>query len=143
LKTRGRDNSATQVIAGGFAERPEPPPELTPRQNAIWREVVASENPDFFSSAALRGLLADYCRRRASADEITEVIDRSAKVWAHDPEAIGFYDKFLSMRDREQKAMVRLAMALRLTNQSRYIPHVAARAAAKVLPEEPPWRKSA
>ena len=38
------------------------------------------------------------------------------------------YDKLLSMRDRETKAMGSLATKLRLTNQARYTPQAAATA---------------
>jgi hypothetical protein len=129
-------------VAGRFAERPEPPNELTERQKTIWRDVIASEDPNFFNSAVLRGLLGDYCRCRATAEGITAVIEASAKVWMQDSESIASHDQLLRMRDREIKAMVILATKLRLTNQSRYIPQSAARAAAKV-PKEVPWLKSA
>src|SRR4029453_7585270 len=102
MKTRGRDSVATRsVIAGGFAERPEPPKVLNRRQNAIWREVVASEDPNFFDSAVTRGLLADYCQRRAMAEEITKVIGDFPEDWADDPQSVSRREKFLRMRDRE------------------------------------------
>jgi len=145
MKTRGRSSAASQsVIIGGFAERPKPPSDLSPRQRAIWREVVDTEDPNFFNTAVLRGLLADYCRRRATAEGITKVIDGSAEVWAADDDSMAKYDALLKMRGREMDAMVRLATQLRLTNQARYVAHVAARAAAKaVKADEVPWAKRA
>jgi hypothetical protein len=143
MKTRGRHSAASQVIAGGFTERPEPPKNLTLRQNAIWREVVASEDPNFFNTGVLRGLLADYCRSRATAEGITAVIEASAEVWMQDSESVANHERLLRMRDRELKAMVTVATKLRLTNQSRYVPHTAATAAKKTPKEDLPWRKSA
>jgi len=116
---------------------------LNARQKAIWREVVASEDPNFFNSAVLRGLLADYCQRRAMGEEITSVIANAGEDWAQDDKSVAQRDKLLRMRDRETKAVADLATKLRLTNQSRYVPHAAARAAAKAPKEGVPWAKSA
>ena len=145
MKTRGRNSSAAAtIVAGNFGERPEPPADLTKRQIAIWREVVASEDPDFFNSAVLRGLLADYCRRRAVCEEITNVIDGFGASWKRGVGDLEEYDLLLRMRDREQKGVIELATKLRLTNQSRWQPQGAARAATKAAAEQDiPWRKSA
>ena len=144
MKTRGRDSAAAQsIVVGGFAQRPDPPDELTARQDAIWREVVASEHPDFFNSAGCRGLLAGYCRSRATCEEISHIIDKSGGVWMLSLDSIDERDMLLRMRDREIKQVVMLATKLRLTNQSRYVTQSAAIRAAKVPPEDVPWRKSA
>jgi hypothetical protein len=47
------------------------------------------------------------------------------------------------MRDREIAGMVTLATKLRLTNQSRFFPDVAARAGRRAAKDELPWLKSA
>jgi hypothetical protein len=77
------------------------------------------------------------------AEEITAVIADAPEDWMQDEKSVARRDKLLRMRDRETKAVVDLATKLRLTNQSRYVPHAAARAAAKAPKEELPWRKSA
>jgi len=105
--------------------------------------VVAGEDVAFFKTAVTRGLLADYCRRRATGEEISEVIRGLEGGWWDDDEHIRHYDKLLRMRDRENIATVALATKLRLTNQSRYLPDTAARAAAKNAEVDEPWRKSA
>jgi hypothetical protein len=146
MKTRGRHSSVSRsaVVSGGFNERAEPPKDLTERQNAIWREVVAGEDPSFFRTAVAKGLLADYCRRREAGEAIAEVIKRFSGDWDTDPVAMLRYDRLLRMRDRENNATFVLARALRLTNQSRYVPDTAARVAAKAVAEQDvPWRKSA
>jgi hypothetical protein len=143
MKTRGRNSTASRLIAGNFGERPEPLSNLTKRQKAIWQEVVAGEDPAFFSTAVLRGFLGDYCRRRDSCEQITVVIDGFGAGWQDDAKESERLDRLLKMRDREIAGMVTLATKLRLTNQSRFFPDVAARAAAKASKDEQPWRRSA
>jgi hypothetical protein len=75
---RGRKSIAEQTIAvigGNLDARPEAPGDLTARQMEIWNETVATEPPNYFSSAAARGILADYCRHRAEAERLARVID--------------------------------------------------------------------
>lgn len=141
MKTRGRNSAASLsvVVAGGFGNRPNPPPHLTKRQKTIWQDAVAGEDPNFFNTGALRGLLADYCRRRSVSDELTEVIDTLGGVWIDEPEQQQRYDQLLKMRDREMAAVISLATKLRLTNQSRYLADVAARAARKAPKQAAPW----
>lgn len=146
MKTRGRHSTASKavVVVGGFVERPKPPSDLTKRQTAIWTAVVAGEEPNFFKTEVSRGLLADYCRRRAAGEEITAVITGFDGDWAADIAATRRYDQLLRMRDRENIAAVVLATKLRLTNQSRYMPETAARAAQKaVAQEDVPWVRRA
>ena len=144
MRTRGRPSSVSKtLVSGNFGERPEPPNSLTKRQKAIWREVVAAEDPILFNTAVLRGLLADYCRRRATGEEISEVIDGSGAVAQQDDEQLARFDQLLRMRDREMTAVITAATKLRLTNQSRYQPVVAGRAADRGAVQDTPWRKSA
>ncbi len=134
MRTRGRRSAAETaiVVTGAFGQRPEPPPQLTERQAEIWREVVASEDVAFFSSAALRGLLADYCRHRDAVEKISEQINKAtSKSWPRTRPAVGKYQLLLRMRAEEVRGAGMLATKLRLTNQSRYVPHAAARAAQK------------
>ena len=77
------------------------------------------------------------------AEEITAVIADAPDDWMQDDKSVAHRDKLLRMRDRETKAVVDLATKLRLTNQSRYVPHAAGRAAAKAPKDDLPWRKSA
>ena len=138
----GRISSAARtVIAGKFGKRPEPPKDLNKRQSEIWREVVASENADFFNTAALRGLLADYCRRRHTSERITAVMEGfdldklDGSQWAE-------YRDLARLRDMEQKAVIHLATKLRLTNQARYTTLSAATAAKRAAKEpEKLWEK--
>lgn len=119
---RGRKAAAAKpvVVEGGFLKRPEPPEDMTPRQIEIWREITASEEPDFFATGATRGLLADYCRRREAGENITTVLNSFKPEWIKSAEGALRYKQLLQMRDLEVRGAASLAVKLRLTNQSRY-----------------------
>lgn len=122
MRQRGRRSSdaVAVVIDGGFATRPEPPHELTETQADIWRRVTASEDPNFFATEATRGLLADYCRRRDTADSLSALISQFDSDWLKDADGVQRYRQLLQMRDVEVRGATSLATKLRLTNQSRY-----------------------
>ncbi len=50
-------------------------------------------------------------------------------------------DRLSAMAERQSKALAMLATKLRLTQQSRYAPHVAARAAGKAGDGVKPWQQ--
>ena len=142
MATRGRKSAASaevSVIAGSFGQRAEPPSELSQDEAAIWRATVASEASDFFATAALRGMLSDYCRHRASADKISEVINVFKADWLKNDEGAKRYHGLLRMRDLETRAAADKATKLRLTNQSRYTPQAASTAARSVGKGLKPW----
>jgi hypothetical protein len=93
--------AAPTVIDGGFSQKPEPLEGLTEAQAVIWRKIVAGEPADFFSTETTREMLADLCRHRQEVNE------------------------FQALLDKASKAAVTMATKLRLTNQSRWRPHVA------------------
>lgn len=139
---RGRKSSAeleATVITGSFGRRPEPPAELTEDQAEIWRETVSSEAADFFNTAALRSMLADYCRHRASAKTVSDIIDTFKPEWLKAAEGAKRYHGLLRMREMETRAAASLATKLRLTNQSRYTPQAAATAAKNAARGFKPW----
>ncbi len=125
------------VVIGAFGQRPDPPAGLTKRQADIWREVVASEDPKFFGTGALRGLLVDYCRHREATEQLSEELKAFKPAWLKDPTQIRRYQTLLRMRGLEVNGAANLATKLRLTNQARYVPHAAARAAQKVAKIKP------
>ena len=139
---RGRKAAAAKpvVVEGGFARRPEPPEDLTQRQADIWREITASEDPDFFATGATRALLADYCRRRDAAENISSVINSFKLEWIKNSEGALRYKQLLLMRDGEVRGAASLAVKLRLTNQSRYHHETASTAARNAkLKATKPW----
>ena len=140
MATRGRKSAAAlSVVAGNFGSRPDPLVELTVEQAAIWRETVSSEAADFFGTAALRSMLADYCRHRASAAVVSEVIDTFKPEWLKAAEGAKRYYGLLKMREAETRAAASLATKLRLTNQSRYTPQAAATASKHAARGLKPW----
>lgn len=117
------------VFQGGqFANRPEPTADLNARQQEIWRETVRGEPAEFFATAASRGALADYCGHRDAAERLGVIINEFKAEWLKSSEGSKRYAQLLNMRDKETRAASRLATRLRLTNQSRYRPDVAATA---------------
>ena len=139
---RGRKSSAAaevSVVSGNFGKRPEPPVELSEAEAQIWRETVSSEAADFFGTAALRGMLSDYCRHRASADKVSEIINVFQAEWLKSTEGAKRYHGLLKMRDLETRAAADKATKLRLTNQSRYTPQAAATASKSAGRGIKPW----
>jgi hypothetical protein len=142
MATRGRKSSASaeiSVVAGNFGQRPEPPEELAEDEAAIWRATVASEPADFFNTAALRGMLSDYCRHRASADKVSEVINIFQSEWLKNADGAKRYHGLLKMRDMETRAAADKATKLRMTNQSRYTPQAASTASRHAAKGVKPW----
>jgi len=129
------------VIDGGFAgtKRPDAPEELTAAQAAIWRKIVASEPPDFFSSQTTRDMLKDLVCHRDAIDQLAKTINAFRTEWLRNDEGSKMYNRYLRMRGDETRHFSLIATRLRLTNQSRYTPRAAATAernAAKVRPWE-------
>lgn len=142
MQKRGRRSAAsleTNVIVGAFGQRPEPPDDMTDEEAAIWRETTSSEPSDFFNTAALRGLLKDYCRHRAAADKVTQVINLFEADWLKNAEGSKRYSALLKMRDLEARGAADKATKLRLTNQARYTPQAASTASRNAVKSKPPW----
>jgi hypothetical protein len=140
MATRGRKSAASVgVVSGNFGKRPDPPFDLSDDEATIWRETVASEAADFFGTAALRSMLSDYCRHRASADKVSEVINVFQAEWLKNAEGAKRYHGLLKMRDLETRAAADKATKLRLTNQSRYTPQAASTASRNAAKGVKPW----
>lgn len=142
MAQRGRKSAAaieTTVIAGTFGQRPEPPEEMAADEADIWRQTTASEASDFFNTAALRDMLKDYCRHRASADKVTLVIGLFETDWLKNSDGARRYAGLLRMRDMESRAAADKATKLRLTNQSRYTPQAASTASRGTAKGFKPW----
>lgn len=141
MAKRGRKSEAdlSVVVTANFGNRPEPPEDLTTDQADIWRETVASEAAGFFGTAALRSMLADYCRHRASAKTVSDIIDTFKPEWLKAAEGAKRYHGLLRMREMETRAAASLATKLRLTNQSRYTPQAAATASKNAPRGFKPW----
>lgn len=143
MQQPGRKSAAAlSVVAGSIDGRPDAPSDLTKEQREVWERTVANEAADTFKTAALQQLLKEYCRHVASAAFLAEMIERAEAAGLADADEIKAYDKLLAMRDRETKAIASKATKLRLTNQSRYQPSVAATASRNASGKSL-WQRSA
>ena len=126
MKQHGRKSAALvaakmRVIDTSFEKKAEPPEGMPERQAAIWRETVRGEPTKFFSTGATRGLLQEYCRHRAVADEMSDLIDAFDPTWLAEPKGQRRYEWLAKMRRVESKAALDMATKLRLTNLTRMV----------------------
>ena len=141
---QGRKSAAelgVTVIGGGLPERPKAPGGLNGPQMDIWNEIVRTEPAGFFNTEALRGLLADLCRRRHAEDVLSEQINDFDPEWLKNDAGVKRFDSLLKMRDRESSAHTRLATKLRLTNQARYTPQRAGTTTNNAPRAADPWER--
>ena len=111
--------------------RPEPPERLSADAAEIWRAVVSSKPHDWFTSDTLH-LLEAYCHAVVSHRLISiGVADFSPALMANE-KGPALYDKLTRMQERQARVMATIATKLRMTQQSRYVPHAAGRASARV-----------
>jgi hypothetical protein len=102
--------------------RPEPPEDLTEAEAKVWRNVVASMPPDWFSPATFP-LLGLYCRHTAGLDFIDRVLRSLEK--SKEPKAASEWRKMAQARRQECKVIYSLAVKMRLAQQSSYAPEKA------------------
>jgi hypothetical protein len=142
MKRGPKSQAELTVVKADFGpRRPEPPANLAPHEAVIWREVVDSEPVDFFATAALRGILADYCRHRASADQVSEALGSFKPAWLKLDDGAKRYKLLLQMRELSTRAALSTATKLRLTNQSRYLPRGAEAAGRHAARGPRPWEE--
>jgi hypothetical protein len=148
MKQHGRKSAASiaaamaapSVIAGGFGTAKAEPPEGMPeRQAKIWRDVVRGEPAAFLRSATSQGLLQQYCRHTAIADEMAELLAEFPTEALIEAKGMHRYEWLAKMHRLESKAALEMATKLRLTNQSRWQPQSAAIAAEAESSERSPW----
>lgn len=141
MRQRGRKSTAQlSVIAGTIDGRPKPPSSLSKEQAEVWDRVVGSEVQDFFKTAALKELLAAYCRHVVRAmwleTEIAAAMGPGSELDLED------VDRLMKMAERETRATLSIATKLRLTNQARYTPQAAA-TKARNAGERKVWQRRA
>jgi hypothetical protein len=93
---------------------PKPPAELTDAQASVWRDVVSSMS----ASWLVRGgfpILVEYCRHVCRARLLEWQIQGFEAEWSAVPGGLERLDRLLAMGDRETKAAISCARALRLT----------------------------
>jgi hypothetical protein len=145
MKQHGRKSAAMlaaqmAVVDGGFSTKVKPPEGMPERQALIWQNTVKGEPANFFKTAATKALLVDYCRQRAMADEMSDLIDEFKPDWLAEAKGMRRYEWLSKMRRMASASAADLATKLRLTNQSRYEKDVAATAArVESEDDDSPW----
>lgn len=123
MKQRGQKPAAADnVVDIAVASRPRPPDDLTEGEKLFWNDVVAGRPADFFEFASLP-LLAEYCRTKTEVDFIAESIREFKHEWMNTEDGLKRYEKLSVMRTKAQTRLMALATKMRLTQQSRYVPH--------------------
>lgn len=142
MQQRGRKSAASlSIVAGTIDGRPNPPESLSDDEAEVWRRVVASEGKDTFKTAALQEMLEGYCAHIIEARNLTEQLRSAPEI--ETAADVRVRKDLLSMREKEMRAAVSIATKLRITNQSRYQPSVAATAVNQASTERKLWERRA
>ena len=126
MKQKGRKSTASlSVIAAVGLTRPDAPDDLNDAEKALWRRITATKSADYFDEGTL-SLLAEYCRNKSTLDLLASSISDYDPTWLLTDDGVARYKSLVDLRDKVQGRTVTLARSMRLTNQSRYHPSVAA-----------------
>ena len=131
--------AALAVISPITDSRPSPPAELTEAEADEWRAIV-NRLPVHWFPKETHALLVAMLKHRSSHRELCKLIEAFDVTLLKVDLGVDHYGKLLVMREREGRAMAGLAVKLRLTNQSRYLPHTAARQAQPGPHHGEPWK---
>lgn len=129
-------SSLSVVQIGDRIGRPPPPAELTPEQAEEWRGILEALPADWVSREQFP-ILSAFCRHTCHARFLAGRMQEMMPLenWAE----FAQQDKLAGALERETRAMLASARALRLTQQSRYDPAKAARRAQGNPKGKPPW----
>jgi len=108
--------------------RPLPPEGFTEAERDLWADVVTRLPAGWFPPETWEHLAA-YCHHAISARDLSRLVSAFEPKWLSAEGGLERLDRLLRMRDRECRAMMACARALRLTNQSRYDARAAGRRA--------------
>ncbi|TIV71449.1 MAG: hypothetical protein E5V89_10100 [Mesorhizobium sp.] len=131
MTKRGRKSTAELSTVATLTRAPvapDAPYDLSDEAAAVWRGVVDALPSDFFPPESF-DTLASYCRHVVSARFLARELDRFSAEWLGVDGGIERLNKLLMMRERETRALIAAARALRLTNQSRWRPDQAGKVA--------------
>ena len=103
--------------------RPDAPYELDDEQSEVWRSIVDSMPADHFQPCNFH-LLVGLCKHVTSRRRFDRLIELELKRRKFDE---GRLSRLTAMRYRESSAVRVLSSAMRLTQQSVYLPQTAAR----------------
>ncbi len=117
---------------------PKPPPELSNRQAAIWRDVVGSLPGDWIARGGYP-ILIQYCRHVARSRLIEEQIRAFELEGTLAAGGLERWNLLLQMAQRETKFVLDCARMLRLGPHQQIGPRTAGRKLAAQPQFESPW----
>ena len=136
----GRISAASlSVLAVGPARLLAPPAGMPEIQAAVWAATVASKPADWFGPDSIP-ILTAYVKAVDTHRIVCAEMDEFDPEWLKTDDGLRRYDKLTQIQDRAAKQLTTLATKMRLTQQSRYVPHAAARADARVSAARP-WSR--
>ena len=144
MAKRGRKSAAelalTDIPVVDVSRRmpPPPPSELSDAQAAVWRDAASCMSGDWLHRGA-HAVLIDYCRHVCRSRLLEVQIAQFQQEWIAADGGLERLDRLLAMAERESKAAIACARALRLTPQAQMHPRVAGRRLAEVSPYPSPW----
>jgi phage terminase small subunit len=129
----GRKSGASLAIAPVTPwARLEPPEHMGASEAALWRAVVATKPSEWFRADSAPVLEA-YCQSVENYRRTAEALAATS------PADLTPYKTLTELVTKQAGLVVKLATALRLTQQSRYTPAVAATADRKTATTRKPW----
>jgi phage terminase small subunit len=139
MKKPGRKNAADAMTVVSFeGYRPDPPSDLAAEQVVVWKAVVAAMPAEWFRPET-HGLLTEYCRHVCRSRLLARVLDHAEPEQLETVQGLDHYNKFAAAAERETRAMLATARALRLTPQARLDPKTAHRQLAAEPLGPKPW----
>ena len=144
MAKRGRKSAAelalTDIPGVDVSRRmtPPPPSEVSDAQAAVWRDAASCMSGDWLRRGA-HAVLIEYCRHVCRSRLLEVQIAHFQQEWIAADGGLERLDRLLAMAERESKAAIACARALRLTPQSQMHPRVAGRRLAEVSPYPSPW----
>src|SRR5262245_48417977 len=105
-------------------------------QAAVWRDAVSSMPGNWLQRG---GILIEYTRHVCRARLLKGQVARFEEEWLKEDGGLERFDKLLAMAEREDKAALACARALRLTPQAQMHPRTAGRMANDMSPYPSPW----
>ena len=119
---------------------PPPPSELSDAQAQVWRDAASSIT---WLARGAHGILIEYCRHVCRSRLLEVQIAHFQQEWIATAGGLERLDRLLAMAEREGKAAIACARALRLTPQAQMHPRVAGRRVADESPYPSPWSGAA
>lgn len=118
---------------------PEPPLDLTERQQDLWRAIVVTKPHDWFGPDTYP-LLVEYVRAIGAARVIATAIEEFQPEWLADEEGLKRFERLARLQDAKAATLARLATKMRLSQQSRYSEKAAHTAAKNAGGPAKPWQ---